>query len=111
LLVAHYVEVPLPDGASLVVEAAEEPSEDVVRAGVVHEVAADAVESFESALERVRHAAGVVFERMRSIDHRPDEITVEFAIKLGARAGVVIASTAVEANLTVRLHWNHDELP
>jgi hypothetical protein len=109
MVVARFVEVQLPDGASLVVEAAEEPSDDVVRAGYAHEVAADVAESFEAAMERVRHAASVVFERMRSIDHRPDEMSVEFAIKLGAQAGVVIAKTAVEANLTVRLHWNHSE--
>jgi hypothetical protein len=104
--VARFVEVPLPDGESLVVEATEEPGDEVVRAGYARELTADIAESFEGALERVRRAAAVVFDRMRSIEHQPDEVSVEFAIKLGAEAGVVIAKSAVEANLTVRVRWN-----
>jgi Trypsin-co-occurring domain 1 len=103
---ARFVEVPLPDGRSLVVEASEEPGDEVVRAGYAHESAAGVAESFEAALDRVRNAAAVVFDRMRSFEHRPDEVTVEFAIKLGAEAGVVIAKSAVEANLTVQVRWS-----
>jgi hypothetical protein len=109
--VARFVEVPLPNGQSLVVEATGEPSDEVVRAGYARELTADIAESFEAALERVRHAAAVVVERMRSIEQRPDEVSVDFAIKLGAEAGVVIAKTAMEANLTVRIRWNADEGP
>jgi NTP-dependent ternary system trypsin peptidase co-occuring protein len=108
-LVARFVEVPLPDGQSLVVEAAEEPSDEVIRAGHVRELTADIAESFEAALDRVRHAACVVVQRMRSMESRPDEVSVEFAIKLGAEAGVVIARSAIEANLTVRIQWNRDD--
>ena len=108
---ARFVEVPLPDGVSLVVEASEEPNDEVVRAGYARELAADAVESFEGALEGVRHAADMIIGRMRTIDHRPDEVSVEFAIKLGAQAGVVIAKSAIEANLTVRIRWNQSSPP
>jgi hypothetical protein len=106
---ARFVELPIPDGQSLIVEVAEEPSDEVVRAGYARELTVDIAESFEAALERVRSAAAVVVERMRSIEHRPDEVSVEFAIKLGAEAGVVIAKTAVEANLMVRVQWNQGD--
>ena len=106
-----FVEVPLPDGGSLVVEAAEEPDDEVVRAGHARELAAGVAESFEAALERVRDAAAVVFERMRSLQQRPDEVSVQFAIKLGAEAGVVIAKSAVEANLTVEVRWRGSDQP
>jgi hypothetical protein len=106
---ARFVEVPIRDGRSLIVEVAEEPSDEVVRAGVARELTANLAESFEAALERVRSASAVIIERMRSIEQLPDEVGVEFAIKLGAEAGVVIAKSAVEANLTVRVKWSRDD--
>lgn len=106
---ARFVEIPIPNDQSLIVEAVEEPRDEVVRAGFARELTTDIAESFEAALERVRSAAAVVVDRMRSIEQRPDEVSVEFAIKLGAEAGVVIAKSAVEANLTVRVQWNRDD--
>ncbi len=107
----RFVEIPLPDGGSLVVEVAEDLGTEVVPAGHARELAAGVAESFESALERIRDAAAAVAKRMRSLDPQPGEVTVEFAVKLGAQAGVVIAKSAVEANLTVRLRWNGSDPP
>lgn len=99
-----FVEVPLPDGGSLIVE--QRADEDgVVRAGRVRDVAAMATETLESALDRLRGAAEAINAKMQDLSIAPSEITVEFSIKLGTAVGVVIANSSVEANLTVTLHW------
>ncbi|MEU6745810.1 CU044_2847 family protein [Spirillospora sp. NPDC046719] len=100
-----YVEVPLQDGVSLIVQRAPEDEGDIVRAGRIRDVAALAGESFESALQRLKTAAEQVGATMRNSASPPSEITVEFAIKVGTSAGVVIANTNAEANLKVALRW------
>jgi hypothetical protein len=103
--VASFVDVPLPGGGSLIVEVTEELDDGVVRAGRVQSIADAASESFESALDRVRLAASVVRDKMSALDVAPNEVTVEFAIKLGTAAGVVVASASAEANLKVLVRW------
>lgn len=101
-----FVEIPLPGGGSLVVE--ESRADGVVQAGRGRRAAdwADwAEETFESALDRVSRAADAVRQRMLTVDQPPDEVTVEFAIKLGAEIGVVVASGAAEANLKLVVRW------
>jgi Trypsin-co-occurring domain 1 len=106
--VARFVEVPLPDGGSLIVE--QVGSGQVVRAGGRVERVADAVgESFESAVDRVKRAAQVVHDRMQEAASPPDEVTVEFALKLAAELGVVVASSSVEANLKLVVRWTKAE--
>jgi hypothetical protein len=108
---ASFVEVPLPGGGSLIVEATGELNDAVVRAGRVQRIADEASESFESALERVKLAAAVVRDKMSALEVAPDEVTVEFAIKLGTAAGVVVASASAEANFKVLVRWTGDEPP
>ncbi|TMR21979.1 hypothetical protein ETD86_13205 [Nonomuraea turkmeniaca] len=103
-----FVEVPLPDGTVLIVEAEHEPRGGVVAAGRLHDVASAATESFDMAINRLQTAAGAVVGRMRHLAQPPSEVTVEFAVKLATQAGVVIANTSAEANLKVTLRWTLD---
>jgi hypothetical protein len=102
--VKDYVEIPLADGESLIVESSEVRA-GTVQAGRLRDVAGAATETFESAMTRLRSAADSVVRRMRDMAHPPDEVTVEFAVKLATQAGVVIANTSAEANLSVTLKW------
>ncbi|WP_204042975.1 CU044_2847 family protein [Acrocarpospora phusangensis] len=104
-----FVEVPLPDGTVLIVEAADQPRVGgVVAAGRLHDVASAATESFEMAVTRLQSAAGAIVGRMSGMVQPPSEVTVEFGVKLATAAGVVIASTSAEANLKVVLRWTND---
>lgn len=102
-----FVEVPLPDGGSLIVEHRED--EQVVRAGRVQQITQTTGESFESALDRVKHAAMAVREKLQDVTTPPDEVVVEFAIKLAAEIGVVVASSSAEANLKLTMRWGKSE--
>ena len=99
----------LPDGSSIVAEVDDESydSSRVMRGGAVasSEIVVKANESFESALDRVRWAAEGLLNRLTSLATPPDELEVEFGVKLNAETGVVIAKAVTEANFRVNLKW------
>ena len=41
---------------------------------------------------------------------RPDELELEFGIKFAADAGIIISSISSEANLTVKMKWNKEQI-
>jgi hypothetical protein len=79
------------------------PSPDVV----VH----DAAGTFEDALAGVRAAAVSALATFRDDALRPDQVTIEFGVKLSAEAGAVIAKTALEGHLLVKLAWTREQGP
>ncbi|WAL98995.1 CU044_2847 family protein [Streptomyces sp. Je 1-369] len=70
--------------------------------GGIHEVEG----RFESALTNVRGAAMSALRTFRDRALDPDAIELEFGVKLSAEAGAVIAKTATEGHLTVKLTWS-----
>ena len=99
----------LPDGSSIVAEVDDESIESsrVMRGGVIgsSDMVVKANESFESALDRVRWAAEGLLDRLTSLASPPDEVEVEFGVKLNAETGAVIAKAATEANFKINLKW------
>ncbi|HEX2313223.1 MAG TPA: CU044_2847 family protein [Thermomonospora sp.] len=72
--------------------------------GVIHSVS----ERFETALLSTRVAAEKALAVFRDGALRPDAVELEFGVKLNAAAGAVIAKTAGEAHLRVKLTWARD---
>jgi Trypsin-co-occurring domain 1 len=77
-------------------QVSRKPGEDII----------DVNERFEGALDRVRDAAVSALRTFRDKSLDPDEVSLEFGVKFTASAGAVIAKTAVEGNLTVKLVWS-----
>jgi hypothetical protein len=66
-------------------------------------------EDLEASFDRITPAANLLMSKLRSLADRPDEATIEFGVKLTAKAGAVLASAGVEANFNVTLTWKrHD---
>lgn len=102
----HLIEFPLEDGTTILVEVDEpEPEGGLVRAARPGEVVARAQQSFEQSLDKVRPAAAAIIKKLRGLSDPPDEIEVEFGLKLSAEAGAIIAAAGIEANYTVTLKW------
>lgn len=101
------VEFELEDGGSIVVEV-DEPDRGggTVRAGRESDIPEKARLGFEEAVDKIRPAAESIIKRLRDLTDSPDNVGVEFGLKLTGTAGAVIASTAVEANIKVTLAWN-----
>lgn len=66
----------------------------------------DVSERFDGALDKVRGAAVSALRTFRDKSLDPDEVSLEFGVKFNASAGAVIAKTAVEGHLTVKLVWS-----
>ena len=62
-------------------------------------------ETFDAALDRVRYAAETMLDRLTSLTQPPDEVAVEFGVKLNAETGAVIAKASTEANFKINLKW------
>ncbi|MEX2980975.1 CU044_2847 family protein [Streptomyces sp. C36] len=98
------MEIPV-DGAEPVQVEVEAAPGGVVRVTRPGEVVKAAGESLESALGRLRSVAETLASSLRDVAHAPEEMTVEFGVKLNTEAGLVIAKAATEANFTVVMKW------
>ncbi|MDP1624703.1 MAG: CU044_2847 family protein [bacterium] len=103
----HFIEYPLEDGGSVIVEIDNDNqlSGSVQASRGTESIVTKAKQTFDNALERIKPAANVIIKKLRGLTDAPDEIEVEFGIKLGAEAGAVIATTSMEANYKVVLKW------
>jgi len=98
------VEFKTEDGAVIVVEGVDEESgARMVSRG---DGPAQAVRTFENALDSVRSAAESALRVFRDGALRPDSLELEFGVKLSAEAGAVIAKGAAEGHLVVKLSWS-----
>jgi hypothetical protein len=103
----RYIEFPLEEGGSLVVEVEEPASEyGTVAVGRPGQVAEKATQSFGEALARIQPAISTVIQRLREL--QPEELAVEFGIKMNAEAGAFLASAGTEANFKVSITWKAD---
>lgn len=64
--------------------------------------------SFEAAMDRIRPMAEAITGRLAGMRVRPDTVTAQFGMKVSADAGVVVARTAGEAQITVTLTWGKE---
>jgi hypothetical protein len=104
------IEFPLENGKSVWVEVEEtKPSgygpQPVSRPGA--SVAEDAAKIFEESLEASKYAAAKVISKLKELDG-PQEIDVEFGIKLNVGVGVLISSAGTEAHFKVSMKWKKE---
>jgi DNA topoisomerase IB len=113
---ARYVEFPLEDGGSIVIEAADEPAKTQAgfqRTGsgeTVKDATQAAKQSFDASLENVHKSADLLVKKLRSLSDPPDEMEVVFSLKASGELGnIVIGKAGAEANYTVTLKWKRNE--
>lgn len=103
----HLVEFPLEQGGSVFVEVDDLAASPALR-GLGKDrfaVAERADETFEHAAAAVTPAAQSLIDHLRSINHPPEEICIEFGVQLSAQTGAFIASAAAQANFKVSMTW------
>jgi hypothetical protein len=104
------VEFPLEDGTTILVEAEATEEAGMIRAARGEpSVPEKAQQTFEAALDKIRPAAQTIIKKLRALYDPPDEIEVEFGLKLNAQAGAFIAAAGTEANYKVTLTWKREE--
>jgi hypothetical protein len=75
----------------------------------VGDLATKATQTFKEAIESVKPAVDVLIKGLDKISDSPDEIGVEFGLKVNGQVGTVIAASSVEANFKVTLKWTHNK--
>jgi hypothetical protein len=93
----------LPDGGYVVVEA-EDFGTAPIPAGAEQGVERLKV-SFQRALDVIKPVTDILAEKVRQLANQPDEVSIEFGVKLTAKAGAIIAVAGTEANFTVKCSW------
>ena len=103
----RFVEFPLEDGSTIVVEVNEPEGERGTRRAArgSEEEPEKAPQTFEHALSKIRPATEKVITTLRGLTQKPDEVEMEFGFSLSAEAGVIIASASTQANYRVTLRW------
>lgn len=98
---------PLKGGGFLAVEtdAPDAGAGRVMRGSSTADAVAAATDTFETALEKVRAAAEGILQQLRSLAQPPDEVAVEFGVKMSAESGAIIAKASGEANFKINLTW------
>jgi hypothetical protein len=109
--VKRLVEFPLEEGGSVVVEVDATSADQLIPASLPGDVAAKVALTFESALDKIRPAVGAIISKLRGLVDAPDEVAVEFGIKLSGSAGAILASADAEANFKVNLTWKRSNNP
>lgn len=94
------------DGGGTVVVALDERSPGVQLVARGDGGLIPAADTFDAALRRVHTAAESALRVFRDGQLKPDTVEIEFGVQLTAEAGAVIAKTAVEGHLTVKLSWS-----
>jgi hypothetical protein len=107
VLMSRFAQFPLKGGGSLVVEVdgVDSPGARVMRGSTAEDAVASATSTFESALENVRSAAEGILHQLCSLAQPPDEVAVEFGVKMSAESGAIIAKASGEANFKINLVW------
>lgn len=102
------IEFPLEDGGTILVEVEAPEEAGMVKAGLGEGMPEQARQSFEAALEKIRPAAQAIIAKLRALHAPPDEIEVEFGLKMSAEAGAFVAAASAEANYKVTLTWKRE---
>jgi hypothetical protein len=94
------------DGSAVLVEVAELPGGAVTRGGRVEAAVIEARDSLESLLGRLGPVVKGIVSELRASAEWPDELEIEFAVKVSADSNVIIARAGGEANFRITLRWS-----
>ena len=104
----HLLQYELPDGSPVYVEA-EVPDEVAGRQRVARQPGEvdNTQQRFVDVIGHIKPAAEAVLDTLRELN-TPDEVGLEFGIKLNAKVGAIIASADSEATFKVSLKWANE---
>lgn len=103
------IEYRLDDGQTILVEVIEPTPGGLVPVGRTADVITKSQKTLSEALDNVRPAAEVIIAKLSNLKTRPDQISVEFGLKLSANAGAVLAAVSIECNYVIKLTWKDDK--
>jgi len=100
------VEFQLKNGSNILIEVKTTEETGMHRVGISTEkVIEKAKQTFESALDGVKQSAITIVNKFRDLAELPDEIKVEFGMKINLEGKAFIAAASTESNFQITLTW------
>lgn len=93
------------DGVILVEASTGESPTGEVEASASGAVIEKATRSFEEAIAKIGPLTETLITQVNELVKKPDEMGIELGVKLSAEGGLVIASAALEGQITIKLLW------
>ncbi|WP_280883480.1 CU044_2847 family protein [Streptomyces pseudovenezuelae] len=93
-----YVEVESSGSSDTYTRVSAQPGETAGRAAV----------TFQRALDPLRPAVGAVLEKLTNLAVPPEEVQLEFSVKLTGKAGAVFAASSAEGQFKVAVTWRRN---
>jgi Trypsin-co-occurring domain 1 len=107
--VTQLLEFKSEQGGAVFVEVDQLPSGPVTRGGRPEEAVVEAGEGLEQVLARLGPVVTAIVRRLREAPDWPDQIEIEFGVRLSADANVIIVRAGGEANFRIALTWSQDQ--
>ena len=105
-IMSPLLDLGLDEGGSILIEVDDPRGGAMTRGGGPAEVVVKASETLEHVLGQLSPVLRGIVSRLRESAESPDEVQVEFAIKLSTDANLIIAHTGGEANFRIALTWS-----
>ncbi len=76
---------------------------------ITKQIADQSQNAVNAAMRTIRLMANRTIATLDTMANKPSQVEVEFAIKLDAKAGALLASAGAEGSLKVKLVWNREK--
>lgn len=108
MVMSELLEFKSEQGDVVLVEVEERAGGPVTRGGRSHAAVVEAGESLERVLGQLGPMIKGIVSELRAAADWPDEVEVEFAVKVSADSNVIIARAGGEANFRIALKWSRE---
>jgi hypothetical protein len=108
----HYIETQTKDGTKvrIEVEFSSKTSAGFTRQAASADLSSEAVQNaYAETLDTIRGCANGMLETLQKMTSLPSAATIDFAIKIDAEAGPMIAKARDEGQFRVSLTWKQPE--
>ncbi len=108
----HYIETKTKDGSiiRIEVEDASKPSTGFARQSSPTNVSGEAAEdAYEQTLQTIKGCANGVIDTLQNLETLPSAASIDFAIKIDAEVGSMIAKSRDDGQFRVSLSWKQPE--
>ena len=108
----HYIETQTKDGSTIRIEVADtsRPAAGFARSTTSTHISTDATkDAYSQLLTTIQHCANGVIETIQNLEALPNAASIDFAVKIDAEAGAMIAKSREDAQFRVSLSWKQPE--
>ena len=108
----HYIETKTDEGSSIRIEVEDttKPATGFAHRSASTNVSGDnAQEAYQQVLQTIRGCADGIIGTIQDLQAQPDSAAVDFAIKVDAEAGAMVAKSREDAQFRVSLSWKQAE--